>query len=139
VKRKKLQAPHSRKLTDPDHYPQVDSPFLLDRIPEKKTKYIPIPADQRKFVNYKHPGNNENSKKPVYEDVDKFFECPHCGSTIDNYTWRCYMCRYEASVYNEPIDGVIDYRHWTNIEETKELRKNLIRVNPWTGEKWNGK
>ena len=22
VKRKKLQAPHSRKLTDPDHYPQ---------------------------------------------------------------------------------------------------------------------
>ena len=49
------------------------------------------------------------------------------------------MCRYEASVYNEPIDGVIDYRHWTNIEETKELRKNLIRVNPWTGEKWNGK
>jgi predicted RNA-binding Zn-ribbon protein involved in translation (DUF1610 family) len=92
-----------------------------------------------RVYSYKHPGRVEGSKKPKYEDIDKFYECPECGGTIDNYSWHCFICRTEATVYNEPIGGKINYRKMVNKEATKALRGNLKRINPWTGEEFNGK
>ena len=92
-----------------------------------------------KVLNYKHPGRTTGSRKPKYEDINMYFECPECGGTIDNYSWHCFICRTESTVYNEPVDGKINYRKMVNKEETKILRKKLKRINPWTGEEFNVK
>lgn len=80
---------------------------------------------------YKHPGRTkEGTTKEKYEDVDKYYKCPKCGGTIDNYSWHCYTCRYTATVYNE---NPKNYKDIVNKEETQKIRKNLKRINPWTG------
>lgn len=92
-----------------------------------------------KVLNYKHPGRTLSSRKPKYEDINMYFECPYCGGTIDNYSWHCFECRTEATVFNDPINGKINYKKLINKEATKALRKTLKRINPWTGDEWDGK
>lgn len=90
----------------------------------------------RKEVNYKHPGRPKGSKgKPKYEDVDQYFQCPDCDGTLDNYGWRCNCCGFSATVYNEVEGGTkLNYRNAVDMKKTNEIRKSLVRINPWTGD-----
>lgn len=79
-----------------------------------------------KFLNYKHPGRPKASKgKTKYADVNKYYQCPECDGSIDNYSWKCNRCGSAANVYNGyKLDATL----------TKEKHKTLVRINPWTGD-----
>ena len=79
---------------------------------------------------YKHPGSVAKSGHPIFEDVDQYFSCPDCGGTIDNYSCHCIKCKKSYNIYNE---------NKCDKEATKEIRKDLVRIDPWTGEIWKSK
>ncbi len=113
----------------------LKAPILIET-----TKTIITSDKKKKIYSYKHPGHVEGSKKSKYEDVDQYFECPECGGTINNYSWRCYLCRFSGTVYNPIEEGSkFNPKNFVNKAQTLELRKNLRRINPWTGEDYNPK
>jgi rubredoxin len=83
-------------------------------------------SSSERVLNYKHPGRPKGSKgKPKYADVDKYYQCPECDGTIDGYGWKCNRCGYTPKVYNGDR---------LNLNATKEKKKPLVRINPWTGD-----
>lgn len=79
-----------------------------------------------KVLDYKHPGRPKGAKKEKYADAEKFYECPDCKSTIDDYAYQCNKCGFTTMVYEE--NGRI------NKEATYMNRSKLKRINPWTGD-----
>lgn len=78
--------------------------------------------------------------KQKYEDIEKYFECPKCKGTINNFAWHCRHCGFSATIYNVLDEGVkITYSNYIDKEETEKIRKKLIRINPWSGDKWTEK
>ena len=113
----------------------LEAPILIETSKTRTTS-----DTKKKIYNYKHPGHVEGSKKQKYEDIDQYFECPECKGTINNYSWKCYLCSFSATIYNPIEEGVkFNPKNFVNKAQTLELREKLRRIDPWTGENFKPK